>query len=189
MEPKILHQVIHGKTDPESWQKALVSVKPAVLRGYRRYAIKGCDYPAILQDEGPGNSTISANKSTGGGRTSCCDHRTPSCVLGTLVSGLTYGDIHRLDLFEGDEYEKRTVKVHVLRNTSPDEQLENDVIAHLAHVWPVLDAADAGETDDVEALTYVWVAGAENLQCNEWDFEFFRRKKLDQWLREDPSRW
>ena len=37
-------------------------------------------------------------------------------VRGTVVSGLTEGDLWRLDIFEGSQYERRRVAVKVLRD-------------------------------------------------------------------------
>lgn len=76
-----------------------------------------------------------------------------SAVRGTLVRGLTDGDLWRLDCFEGGEYRRVGVGVRVL---------------------------DGGE--EVRAETYVWVAGEEELESGEWDFETFRREKMRAWV-------
>lgn len=76
-------------------------------------------------------------------------------MRGTFVSGLTEGDIWRLDIFEGAEYARRKVRLRVL--------------------------SDAGEEFEV-AETYVWVAGREKLEGGEWDFEAFRREKMGAWV-------
>lgn len=64
----------------------------------------------------------------------------------------------RLDIFEGDEYARRRVRLRVL---SEDGR---------------------GEGEEVEAETYVWVAGREKLEGGEWDFEAFRREKMRDWV-------
>ena len=209
MEPEILHRVIYGKANPEPWQRAPISIKSAVLRGYRRYSVRECDYPAIVADDS-GSSNNNNSSSSNGGSTAATTantwspsftKHTSSCILGTVASGLTDGDVQRLDLFEGDEYEKRNVKVRVLRepketaieqNTASNEDTSKSVEAHLAQVRRVLDAADeefADETYEVDAMTYVWIAGLEKLVRDEWDFGLFRKEKLLQWLREDESNW
>lgn len=78
-------------------------------------------------------------------------------MRGTFVTGLTEGDIWRLDIFEGDEYERRKVRLRVFSEWGED-----------------------GE--EVEAETYVWVAGREKLEGGEWDFEGFRREKMGAWV-------
>lgn len=79
-------------------------------------------------------------------------------MRGTFVTGLTEGDMWRLDIFEGDEYALRKVRLRLL--------------------------SDRGEEDEeeVETETYVWVAGREKLEAGEWDFEAFRREKMGAWV-------
>jgi AIG2-like family. len=167
MAPQVLHRVIHGRGEPEHWQKAMLRFQPAVLHGYRRHRVRGADYPGL----------IPASESTP--RTS---------VLGTLVSGLTDGDIHRLDMYEGDEYTRDQVTVRVLGESVPrgsDSSLEG-------HLKDVLDAAGADlkdEGDEVQAGTYVWVAGEGRLEDAEWDFETFKRDKMAWWVSADESQW
>lgn len=172
MAPQMLHRVIHGHQDPEPWQKTLLNFRPAILHGWRRHRVRGSDYPAI----------VAASMSSSADRTS---------VLGTLVTGLTDGDIHRLDLFEGDEYVRQEVLVRVLRTfeletgsssaTRSEEQLRNVLSA--AEERPV------SEVKEVKAVTYVWIAGEERLEDAEWDLEAFKRDKLASWVGMDESEW
>jgi hypothetical protein len=170
MAPQILHRVIHGSSDPEPWQKALLSVKPALLPGYRRHRVARADYPAIIATE-----AHAAEKA--------------ASVLGTLVTGLTEGDLYRLDMFEGGEYEKRVVKVRVLAQSSKDgdEDLQH-VLNEKAHSSEdTVFGEKAMDVQIVEALTYVWIAGKKLLEDAEWDFESFQREKMQWWLEADPS--
>lgn len=173
MAPQMLHRVIHGRKEPEAWQKALLRVQPAVLHGYRRHRVRGADYPGI----------VAASSSS-----------SRSSVLGTLVTGLTDGDLHRLDLYEGDEYVREQVSVRPLRESlheagsspmagasSSDGQLRD-----------VLDAAQAefvNEGEEVRAVTYVWIAGQDRLEEAEWDFETFKRDRLAWWVGADEGEW
>ncbi|EHA28502.1 hypothetical protein ASPNIDRAFT_143341, partial [Aspergillus niger ATCC 1015] len=143
MAPPILHRVIHGHSTPEPWQKALLTVKPAILHGYRRHRVRYADYPGIIP-------TPSSSAS----------------VLGTVVWGLTDGDVYRLDRFEGSEYEKRVVRVRVL------DAVETE-------------GSETKEGKEVEAVTYVWTAGKERLEDAEWDFEAFKRDKMAWWVEAD----
>jgi len=70
--------------------------KPAVLPGYKRYCVKDCDYPAVIQQN---------------------DTETTGLVLEN-VDELTL-DI--ISFYEGDEYEKR--QVTVLMNGKPKDAL------------------------------------------------------------------
>lgn len=177
MAPQMLHRVIHGRNDPEPWQRDLVRFQPAKLHGYRRYRVRGADYPAI----------IAASPSSESSRTS---------VLGTLVSGLTDGDIYRLDRFEGNEYVREEVSVRVVRGsmhrTAGSSATVGGVGGSNGELRDMLDVAGADgadEGEEVRAVTYVWVAGEQMLEDTEWDFETFKRDKLAWWAGADESEW
>ena len=78
-------------------------------------------------------------------------------MRGTFVSGLTEGDIWRLDIFEGDEYARRKVELRILDDGGDEEE-------------------------QVEAETYIWIARKDKLEAGEWDFEGFRREKMSAWV-------
>lgn len=142
MAPGVLHRVIHGTHDPEPWQKSLLTVRPAMLQSHRRHRVRHADYPAVLPHKG-------------------------ACVRGSVVSGLTEGDLYRLDIFEGSQYSRKVVKVQVLKDVGLDE------------------AAEEGKTEvleEVEAQTYVWEEGEDTLEPQEWDFEEFKRDKMRAWM-------
>ncbi|KAJ5562973.1 hypothetical protein N7461_001734 [Penicillium sp. DV-2018c] len=181
MSPQILHRVIHGRTNPEPWQKAMLQIQPAILHGYGRHRVRGEDYPGII----PVAETKAQSPGT--------ENSLATSVVGSLVSGLTDGDVHRLDMFEGDQYEKMQVAVRTLhkeraQNGSPgvgdsgsDRGLRD-----------VLDAAEeeaASEGEEVRAVTYVWTAGRDMLEDAEWDFETFKRDKMAWWVEADESQW
>lgn len=161
MAPGVLHRVIHGTHDPEPWQKSLLTVRPALLRSYRRHRVRNADYPAIL----PHND----------------EEGSSSCVRGSVVSGLTEGDLYRLDIFEGSQYSRQKVKVQVLKDVGLDEAAADD------------NGGDDNNNnnyynnktrvvEEVEAETYVWLEGIETLEPKEWDFEEFKRDKMKAWM-------
>ena len=159
MAPQILHRVLQHLHPSDT-------IKPAILHNFQRRRVKYADYPGIIPSSSGNHS-----------------------VLGTLVSGLSDADIHRLDVFEGVEYEKQIVKVRVLRESSGlggrREQSVGKSVG--AHVRDVLDAAAAevaaeDENEEVEAFVYVYVAGEKELEAGEWDFESFKRDKLVKWI-------
>ncbi|KAE8392619.1 hypothetical protein BDV23DRAFT_150723 [Aspergillus alliaceus] len=181
MAPQILYRVIHGSPNPEPWQKALLTFKPAILHGYRRHRVRGADYPGIVA-VGQTTTEPGANASVD----------STAYVLGTVVSGLTDGDIHRLDIFEGSEYEKGKVKVRVLQESLDRQDVGLDGKDTDKHLRDVLDAAGAefaDEGEEVEAATYVYVAGRSRLEDGEWDFEAFKRDKMAWWVGADESEW
>ncbi|KAK4622640.1 hypothetical protein CLAFUR0_07213 [Fulvia fulva] len=87
-----------------------------------------------------------------------------SSVRGTYVTGLTSNDIWRLDMFEGDEYSREKVKVKVLKEVG-NESGEGNI-----------------EGEEVEAETYIWIAGEERLEDSEWDFAEFQKEKMRYWV-------
>ena len=78
------------------------------------------------------------------------------------MTGLTQGDLWRLDIFEGDEYERQGVKVRLL----DDEGVQ---------------------VDEVATETYLWIAGDHLLEAGEWDFAHFQREKMQRWVCDYPS--
>ncbi|OQO13864.1 hypothetical protein B0A48_00739 [Cryoendolithus antarcticus] len=140
MAPQVLHRVTHGSTpnDPK-FVPDHIKVVPAILHNYRRHRVKHADYPAIVP--------------------------VPSAsVRGTYVTGLRDADIWRLDIFEGDEYVRKVVKVRLLTAVG-DESGQGNV-----------------EGDEVEAETYVWKASRNRLEDGEWDFAEFQREKMRFWV-------
>ena len=135
-----------------------LTFRSALLQDYRRHRVLDADYPAILPEKG-------------------------GSVRGTVVSGLTEGDRWRLDVFEGDQYERRKVRVRVLRGVGLDEAADLEENA----VWMTEDAGDNGEGEMVGAETYVWISAREELEAEEWDFELFKREKMKAWMGDGAS--
>ncbi|KIW99233.1 uncharacterized protein Z519_00896 [Cladophialophora bantiana CBS 173.52] len=145
MAPGVLHRVIHGTHTPEPWQKDLITVRPAMLQDYRRHRVRYADYPAIIPHSG-------------------------SRVRGSVVTGLTQGDIYRLDIFEGSQYKRDVVKVQLLKDVELDQAAPEQERQH-----PEI-------LEEVDAQTYVWLEGEETLEPQEWDFEAFKRDKMRAWM-------
>ena len=139
MAPQVLYRVCYGSPHPTTTQRSLLKIRPSILHCYCRHKIRGCEYPCIVP---------SANSS----------------VRGTLVEGLTDGDLWRLDIFEGDEYTRERVRVKVLLEIG--DQTENGNV----------------EGEEIEAETYVWADDREELEEGEWDFAAFRLEKLPRWI-------
>jgi Gamma-glutamyl cyclotransferase, AIG2-like len=149
MAPGVLYRVIYGNANPQPWQQKLTTVRPALLESYRRHRVKYMSYPAIIPCNG-------------------------SCVRGSVVTGLTEGDIHRLDIFEGDQYERKKVKVKVLKDVGLSEGLQNG-------------ESEMHASEEVEAETYIWKDDPSELEDGEWDFEEFKREKMQFWMGEAYS--
>jgi hypothetical protein len=130
MAPQVLYRVCHGSYSMHTSQHAPHNIKshPAILYNHRRHRVHNADYPAILPNI------------------------PDSTVRGTFVTGLTDADIWRLDIFEGDEYERSKVRVRLLTQVG-DASGEGNV-----------------EGEEVEAETYLWIAGEQRLEAREWDF-------------------
>ncbi|KAL8929474.1 MAG: hypothetical protein Q9208_001143 [Pyrenodesmia sp. 3 TL-2023] len=135
----VLYRVCYGSSTPTSFQRSLLTIRPAILHAHCRRRVLDRDYPAIIPS--PHDS-----------------------VRGTYVQGLTDGDIFRLDIFEGDEYERRKVKIRLL-DVEGNDGGEGNI-----------------EGEEVEVATYIWVAGEKELEGGEWDFGEFRREKMQRWI-------
>ena len=83
--------------------------------------------------------------------------------------------MRRLDIFEGSEYERKKVKVRLLRVAREDT-------VHGSHHGG--DKKEE-EEEEVETETYVWTASPAELEDGEWDFEEFVREKMWRWA--DPG--
>ena len=134
MAIQVLHRVLYGSTTPHHSQLEALKIQPAILPQYVRHRVAHCDYPAILPSSEPS-----------------------ACVRGTYVRGLTSADQWRLDIFEGDQYERIKVKPKLL---DPKGEM----------------------SQEVETETYVWIAPEEELEKAEWDFEEFRNEKMSRWV-------
>ena len=143
MAPEVLYRVLYSTTTPTLAQKQSLKIYPAILNQYTRHRVAECDYPAIVPDT-----------------------TTPdACVRGTFVEGLTDSHIWRLDVFEGDQYERVKVRCRLL----VDDAVEG--------------SGSVGER--VEAETYVWEdkqMGRNGLEEGKWDFDEFRREKMRRWV-------
>jgi hypothetical protein len=127
MAREVLYRVCYGSSDIsddpfKAKLAASLCIKPAILHDYCRHKVRMADYPGII----PENSHT---------------------VRGTYVTGLTDGDIQRLDWFEGSEYHRRKVTVALLK---PDT--EHNLV----------------EEGEVQTETYVFTAGAHRLEKHRW---------------------
>ena len=123
MAPQILYRVCYGSPTPSSFQKSLLTIRPAILHDYRRHKVRECDYPAITPSP-------------------------TSSVRGTFVQGLTDADLWRLDIFEGTQYTREKVRVNILKVVGDDDgkgNVEGEEVNAKTYVW-----AD-GKTDLEEA--------------------------------------
>lgn len=144
MAPQVLNRVCYGSS-PLPWQLESLTITPAILDRHCRHRVSGHDYPGLIPSHDVDDATS---------------------VRGTYVTGLTQGDIWRLDIFEGDEYARRKVKVRLLKD-NPDSKEPSEKM--------------------VETETYLWVAGDHFLEKGEWDFSHFQKEKMQRWVCEYPS--
>lgn len=162
MAPPVLHRVIWGsQTPPTPAHASLLHIQPAILHAHQRHKVKHADYPAILPTSAEANTS----------------------VRGTLVTGLTDGDIWRLDIFEGSEYQRRKVRVRVLESQSKSTNEEQE-----KGMGDITQKAEENvEGEEVEAETFIWIAGAARLEPQEWDFAEFVRDKMRRWVGREAA--
>ncbi|ANB11177.1 hypothetical protein AWJ20_3979 [Sugiyamaella lignohabitans] len=129
MSPSVLARVISGKLELDV--KSL-KVNPAKLENFKRHKVKDVDYPAVIRGDDK------------------------DLVLGTVVYNLSEEEIIKLDMFEGEEYERL-----------------------------VLDVLDIAESRQVKAGVYVWVDSQDRLLEEEWDFGYFVNHKMENWISDE----
>ncbi|KAI9760545.1 MAG: hypothetical protein M4579_001630 [Chaenotheca gracillima] len=144
MAPEVLYRVCFGSPKPQASQSAKLRIQPAILHDHCRHKVRGADYPAIIPSK-------------------------ENNVRGSYVTGLTQSDVWRLDIFEGDQYERRKVKAKLLDKVG-DESGQGNV-----------------EGDEVECETYIWIEGEGELEDGEWDFGVFQREKMGRWIGYDDE--
>ncbi|KAK9370135.1 hypothetical protein V1509DRAFT_638301 [Lipomyces kononenkoae] len=129
MSPKVLARVLYDKFELPT--ESPISLHPVVLENHRRSRLIDESYPAVVP---------------------CKD----SSVKGLLVRNLSKDQVNRLDDFEGDEYERKTVVV----------------------------TAELTE-GSIEAQCYIWVDDPKRLTGVDWDFEEFMRTRFKQWIEKE----
>ncbi|KPM44056.1 hypothetical protein AK830_g2550 [Neonectria ditissima] len=134
MAPEVFFSICYGEHSPPQAIKNMHPFTPAKLDGYCRHRVRGADYPAIVPEKG-------------------------HTVLGVYATGLTDANVHRLDYFEGSEYDKKTVRVRVLT-----------------------EGVSSSSGDLREALVYVFNQ-PDSLEKREWDFAEFRKEKMNYWIQ------
>lgn len=140
MAPEVFFTVCFRLSRPPPAIAREYVFRNAVLPGYTRHRVQYQEYPGIVPDETEGAS-----------------------VRGILIGGVTPANQHHLDIFEGSEYERRTVEVVL-------NEGEN--------------ATDIAEKKTVKAQVYVYKY-PKGLERREWDFDEFRREKMHKWARAD----
>lgn len=100
--------------------------KPAVLTGYKRYCVKDCDYPAVIQQN---------------------DAET----TGFILENVDELSLDIISFYEGDEYEEKTL------------------------------TAIFGEKEQ-KVRVFIWKAGIQYLENQEWDFRRFKELFLEYYL-------
>ncbi|KAG6879556.1 hypothetical protein C0992_001561 [Termitomyces sp. T32_za158] len=148
-----------------------------MTQNYTRHKVKRAEYPGMVPYE-------ESRELIG--------HDIPledRSVRGTLVIGLSPRDIALLDIFEGDDYYRRSVDVHPLSTFVKllDYPLDDETL--IPSKLPALPAtlAPPFRTD-----TYIYDVSAR-LEPDLWSFEDFVKKNAWKWYREqlpeDDVRW
>ncbi|KAF5002658.1 hypothetical protein FGRMN_196 [Fusarium graminum] len=135
MAPEVFFTVCYGDRNPPQVIKDMHTFTPAILEGYCRHRVQYADYPGVVAEKG-------------------------HTVLGVYATGLTDANMNKLDIFEGSEYIKETVKVKLLNK----------------------DGTNPAKQEVKETSVYVYMK-PEHLEKVEWDFEEFRKQKMQNWTR------
>jgi len=112
-------------------------------------------------------------------------------VRGTLVQGLTEADIEYLDVFEGDEYTRETVRVHPLEAIVPlNATISDDIQPQSSGASPTSIAPKdpaplperAALTPSIECQTYIWCHPISELEKELWSFAEFVKMNSYKWI-------
>lgn len=175
MVPEILYRVCYGTPHPTPFQTSHLTFQPALLPGFIRRKVRYCDYPGITPAEAP------------------------ACVRGTYVYGLTDGDMWRLGIFEGPQYERRKTKVKLLTQKTDvgegskpyqgeGEQEQEKKEEAEAEKYDLLERKyNDADNEEVETNVFVFTAGETRLEDGEWNFEEFKRRKLKRWTGQNEE--
>ncbi|KAF8503269.1 hypothetical protein F5888DRAFT_969256 [Russula emetica] len=163
MHPKILKRVLHNDASH-------LKICPAILMDYTRHHVSSADYPAILPCE--------RSKALLG------RELTPeeNCIRGTLVTGFTNQDFMFLDVFEGNEYVRKEVRVHPLgRLTAVPSDAAVSSPEAMAAEGSLIPSADE-LAQPIPAQTYVWCSKDSHLGKELWSFDEFIRNNAYKWI-------
>jgi hypothetical protein len=149
MAPEVFFTVCFRLSRPPPAIAREYAFRNAVLPGYTRHRVQHQEYPGIVPDKTEGAS-----------------------VRGILIGGVTPANQHHLDIFEGSEYERRTVDVVLDEGEGSADQTKKS------------EETEKTEKKTVKAQVYVYKY-PEGLERREWDFDEFRREKMHKWARAD----
>ncbi|EIW69330.1 hypothetical protein TREMEDRAFT_43923 [Tremella mesenterica DSM 1558] len=148
-----------------------LTFQDALLPDYTRHCVVGQDYPAVID-----------SKST---RIISGDDVEDTSTRGTLVSGLSVADVLALDIFEGDEYTRKILKVHTFSSAAAIDQLPQELMN------PNLRESTINTPPSIyakkEAWVYTWSAGLDRLDPKVWSFAEFVKERADQWTGKDTT--
>ncbi|TDL19892.1 hypothetical protein BD410DRAFT_899874 [Rickenella mellea] len=157
LHPKVIKRVLGHNGEN-------LKICPAVLLEHTRHHVKDCDYPAVIP-YAKGHSLF--------GRELSQEERS---VRGNVVTGLTDEDMELLDVFEGDEYTREKVHVHVLGTFEPlNDTSEQTVPAHAKEL-----PSEFG--DPIETDVYIWAAPTSLLDPKLWSYDTFIRDNAWKWV-------
>ncbi|KAF8425580.1 hypothetical protein EV426DRAFT_52216 [Tirmania nivea] len=111
----VLYNVIYRSPEPPEHMSSHLTVRPAILKNYRRRLILHCEYPGLTAHPG-------------------------SQVAGSFVSGLTKANLWDLHNFEGREYELVPVKVDVLTERTLGPLGPDGKPTYENEIWKEMDA-------------------------------------------------
>ncbi|KAF8349158.1 hypothetical protein F5887DRAFT_1060045 [Amanita rubescens] len=176
IHPKILRAVLEKRGTH-------LMICPALLKDYTRHEVEashGADYPGIVPYE-MGRKLLDRELEP-----------EESCVRGTLVIGLTLGDIAKLDMFEGSEYTREVVTVYPLEEPTPLEKFideDGHLIARIVPAQPVAadDVIMVSDKAGVEAETYIY-GDESDLRPTLWSFSEFMSKNAWKWYKGETDR-
>lgn len=110
------------------------------------------------------------------------------------MKGLSYADVHTVDMFEGEEYSRLHLPIQILSEPANIQELPTELVNPTAREGPTFKSSFAedepvdAEKNMVEGWVYVWAESLERLVPQIWQFEAFMRAKESEW-NNIPEDW
>ncbi len=177
MIPAVIERVIGHPLSPST------TFQDALLPDYVRHHVVRRDYPGIVP--------LAASEKVMG-RTLTQDEKH---VRGTIVAGLSKRDAEALDVYEGDEYERKWLSVYTLSKPLSLKSVIHSATSPFADRQPETIPSIQSKISNGQAgysSVSVWIYAWSDLSYKAispeiWDFKTFLREKAYRWTTSEPD--
>ena len=141
----VLYRVCRNNASPPAQVTDPIYARPAILKDHRRLAVRWATYPGMIPFKG-------------------------DSVPGTYITGLTKGDMKKLERFEGSQYKLVPITALVLLSRKHCGFGKHGEAIYSENVW-----------EEKAAMTYMFVGGDDQLTSERWIFGEFMKSHAADW--------